>query len=146
MTLGKLTKLFLLTLLVVLLMSVRLFESQIFQDPLSDYFHSDFQLYDLPNIEKWYVLMGTSLRYLINMVLSLWILWILFKRENYINAALWVYLFAFIILMLFFFFLLEADSSFMKMTLFYIRRFLIQPMLLLILIPGFYFLKTRERG
>ncbi|GAL01029.1 hypothetical protein JCM19314_2229 [Nonlabens ulvanivorans] len=77
------------------------------------------------------------------MVLSLWIIWFLYKRESYIHAALWVYLFAYIILIVAFTLLIDADSSFMKMALFYIRRFLIQPILLFILVAGFYFLKTK---
>ncbi|GAL74771.1 hypothetical protein JCM19275_3626 [Nonlabens ulvanivorans] len=54
-----------------------------------------------------------------------------------------MYLFAYIILIVAFTLLIDADSSFMKMALFYIRRFLIQPILLFILVAGFYFLKTK---
>ncbi|WP_431191647.1 exosortase F system-associated membrane protein [Nonlabens ulvanivorans] len=129
--------------LIISLLLIRLYEVPLFNDPLYDYFHSDFQLYDLPKLNVWNLIAGTSLRYLLNMVLSLWIIWFLYKRESYIHAALWVYLFAYIILIIAFTLLIDADSSFMKMALFYIRRFLIQPILLFILVAGFYFLKTK---
>lgn len=143
MLLNKLTSVFAVILLVIFLIAVRLFEVQLFQDPLHVYFHSTFHLYDLPEVQKWSVLASTSLRFLFNMVLSLWILWFLFKTESFIKAALWVYLFAFLILLFLFFLLLEADTSFLKMALFYIRRFLIQPILLFVMVAGFYFLKTK---
>lgn len=129
--------------LLILLVGVRLFEIELFNDPLYGYFHSDFQLFNVPIIVKWEVVSVTSLRFLFNMVLSLWILWFVYKNENYINAALWVYLFAFVILMVMFYLLLEADSNFTKMFLFYVRRFLIQPILLFVLTAGFYFIKTK---
>ncbi|GAK90039.1 hypothetical protein JCM19297_661 [Nonlabens ulvanivorans] len=129
--------------LIVSLVLIRLYEVPLFNDPLYDYFHSDFQLFAIPKLSFWNVIAGTSLRYLLNMVLSLWIIWFLYKRESYIHAALWVYLFAYIILMGAFTLLLDADSNFVKMALFYTRRFLIQPILLFIMVAGFYFLKTK---
>ncbi|MBF4985805.1 exosortase F system-associated protein [Nonlabens mediterrranea] len=143
MTISKLVSSTVIIILLVLLVLVRLFEIPLFNDPLYAYFHSDFQLYDLPDIDLWSVIASTSLRFLLNMVLSIWILWFLYKRESYIRASLWVYLFAFILLLIAFILLIDADSNFMKMALFYARRFLIQPILLFILVPGFYFLKNK---
>jgi len=145
MTLSRFFSFIIIAVLLLLLVCVRLFEVEIFSDPLYSYFHSNFQLNSLPNLIKWEVIAGTSLRYLINMTLSLWLLWFLYKKENYVKAALWVYLFAYLILIVLFTLLLEADSNFMKMALFYVRRFLIQPLLLFVLVAGFYFLKTKER-
>ncbi len=144
MTLSRLFSAVGVGIFIVLMVCVRIFEVELFHDPLYYYFHSNFQLYDLPNLSNWKIVAGTSLRYLFNMVLSLWIIWFLYKKKSFIDAALWVYLFAYVVLMITFLFLLEANSDFMKMALFYVRRFLTQPILLLVLVAGFYFLKAKE--
>lgn len=131
------------TVLLVLIVCVRFFEVELFNDPLNNYFHSNFQKHPVPTMNYLQLIAGTSLRYLLNMVISIWLLWYLYKKETYINAALWVYLFAFGILMIAFVFLLNADSNFLKMALFYVRRFLIHPILLFILVAGFYFLRVK---
>ncbi|MGJ8685604.1 MAG: exosortase F system-associated membrane protein [Nonlabens sp.] len=143
MTVSRIISAVMIVLLVMLLVFVRLFEVELFNDPLNDYYRSNFQFNDMPNISVWKVIAGTSLRFFFNMVISLWIIWFLYKKVSYINAALWVYLFAYGILILLFTLLLDADSDFMKMALFYIRRFLIHPILLFVLVAGFYFLKTK---
>ncbi len=131
--------------LVIGIVLIRYFEVSLFQDPLNDYFHSDFQNFPIPDIDLWKTVFSTSLRFLMNMVLSLWILWFLYKREDYLKASLWVFLFAFIILMLAFITLVQLDGQWVKMALFYVRRFLIHPLLLFILVAGCYFLKTRNK-
>ena len=110
---------------------------------LPDQTHSDFQKHPVPALNYIHVIAGTSLRYLFNMVISLWLLWYLYKKEMFIKAALWVYLFAFVILITAFIFLLHADSDLLKMALFYVRRFLIHPILLFIMVAGFYFLNEK---
>lgn len=132
-------------LLIIGIVLIRYFEVPLFQDSLNDYFHSDFQNIPIPDIGLWETVVSTSLRFLMNMVLSLWILWFLYKSEDYINASLWVYLFAFIILIIAFIALMQLNGQWVKMALFYVRRFLIHPLLLFILVAGCYFLKTRNK-
>ncbi|MGB5982470.1 MAG: exosortase F system-associated protein [Nonlabens sp.] len=125
------------------LVMVRAFEEALFQDPLHDYFLGNFQLYKVPQLSYIEQFARTSFRFLINTVLSLWILWFLYKKESFLNAALYVYLFAFIILTPIFLALLSVEGELAKMALFYTRRFLIHPILLFVLVAGFYFLKNK---
>jgi exosortase F-associated protein len=134
------------TLLVILLLgaiiAIRLYELDLFYDPLNEYFHSNFQALPFPEIDIWKVMVSNSLRFLLNSLISLGILWLLYKSSEFVKAGLWVYLFAFIILSTALLILLQLDSSLAKMALFYTRRFLIHPLLLFILVAGCYYLKT----
>jgi exosortase F-associated protein len=146
MTIYRLFSFVMVLLLIAGLVAVRGFEDLLFSDPLKLYFQADFQLKPVPALDVFQQIAGTSLRFLVNMVLSLWIIWFLYKKMDYIKASLWVYLFAYLLLMIAFYFLLDASSDLGKMGLFYVRRFLIHPLLLFVLVAGFYFLKQKNNG
>ncbi len=145
MTISRLVSFVMIIILVVGLVCVRAFEVALFQDPLQSYFLGDFQKYAFPEISIFKLIALTSFRYLINTVISLWILWFLYKKNRFINAALWVYLFAFVILMSLFVILFQTSGDLGKMAFFYTRRFLIHPVILFVLVAGFYFLKSKKR-
>lgn len=130
------------TILIFLLASVRFFQDHVFYDPLDQYFHSDYQSTPIPQLDIAKLLLSNALRYLINSGLGIAVLWILFKSRSYLNASLWVYLFAFVILNVLFFIALQFDTDLSKMALFYIRRFMIHPLLLFVLVAGGYYLKN----
>jgi len=144
MTIQRIFSVVMIVVFLLGIIGVRYFEVALFQDELNDYFHSDFQNIPIPDISLLENIASTSLRFLINTVLSLWILWFLYKREDYLKASLWVYLFSFLILITAFTVLNHLDGQWVKMALFYVRRFLIHPLLLFILVAGCYFLKTKD--
>jgi exosortase F-associated protein len=124
---------------------VRWLENDLFYDPFIAYFKSNFQLQLLPDIDKGRYLISILSRYLINLSFTVFIIWLSYKSKEFVKATLWVHLFSFIILLAAFFILGPLDDEWVKMTLFYIRRFLIHPILLFILVPGFYFIsKTKS--
>lgn len=143
MTIQRVFSVIMIVVLLLGIIGVRYFEVALFQDELNDYFHSDFQNIPIPQLSIIESVASTSLRFLMNTVLSLWILWFLYKRETYVKASLWVYLFAYIILISSFVVFIQLDAQWVKMALFYVRRFLIHPLLLFILVAGCYFLKTK---
>ncbi len=126
------------------LAGVRFFQYQLFYDPLEEYFHLDFHAMPLPEIDYLLLLFSYSLRFILNSILSLGVLWLLFRSSGYIRASLWVYLFAFIALVIMVIISLNFNSDFSKMVLFYSRRFLIHPLLLFILVAGGYLLKLKN--
>lgn len=140
----KASSIFFIALAVVGLVCVRIFEHVLFNDPFIAYFKSNFQIYELPDFKSLSYIVSTIFRYSLNLALSLVIIWFLYKKREFIKAALWVYLFAFIILSVAFFILSNLDYEWVKMGLFYIRRFLIHPILLFILVPGFYFISKTK--
>ncbi len=141
--LKKASSIFFITLALVALISIRIFENVLFYDPFIDYFKSNFQNFDLPDVNLVDYYISTIFRYILNLILSLVIIWFLYRKRTFIKAALWVYLFAFIILSAAFIICVNLDYEWVKMGVFYIRRFLIHPIFLFILVPGFYFISKK---
>lgn len=132
------------SLLIIGLISVRVFESYLFYDPFNSYFKNNFQNLPIPDFNLLKLVSSLTLRFIINVTISLSIIGVLFKNKTFIKAALWVNIIFYLILLTSFIIFSEFESNWIKMLLFYIRRFLIHPILLLILVPGFYFIKLTK--
>ena len=132
------------TLLILLLVLVRAYEDVFFYDPFLNYFKADYYNLPLPEIENVSLFFGLLFRYFLNTLLSLAIIYVLFKDIEAFKFASILYLVFFIILVVAFFFVLSFFGETNKMTLFYIRRFLIQPIFLLLFLPAFYYQKQNN--
>ncbi|NEV94429.1 exosortase F system-associated protein [Psychroflexus sp. YR1-1] len=131
----------LLALLVIGLALIRYFEHELFSDPFLEFFRSAYRSAEVPEIDTLQIIASTSWRFLLNTILSLGIIWIAFPARKTFSFSLAFYGFAYVILIsLFWFFItdMKAENYFL---IFYIRRFLIQPIFLLILLPAFYYQK-----
>lgn len=124
--------------LIVLLVLVRFFESEVFYDPLLAYFKSTYMQMDLPEMNQKILFLNITFRYFINTVLSLGVLYVIFRDFGMIKFTAVLYLVFFIVLMSILLFTLSNEDP-DKMLIFYIRRFLIQPIFILLFIPGFLF-------
>ncbi|MBA4275159.1 exosortase F system-associated protein [Flavobacterium sp.] len=131
-------------LLVLLLVLIRAYEDSLFYDPFLNYFKTDYHNLPLPEIENGSLFFGLLFRYFLNTVLSLAIIYVLFKDTEAVKFASMLYLVFFIILVVFFFIVLSFFGETNKMALFYIRRFLIQPIFLLLFLPAFYYQKQNK--
>jgi len=121
------------------LIFVRAFEDVLFYDPFLKYFRSEFGSEPLPDfnsVKLFFALLG---RYFMNTFCSLGIIYVLFKDFGLTKFSALIYLVFFVLLIAAFFILLHAFAHPDKMLLFYIRRFLIQPIFLLLFLPAFYF-------
>ncbi len=125
-------------LLIVLLVLVRFFESEMFYDPLLAYFKSNYLQIPLPEMNYQLLFLNITFRYFINTVLSLALLYVIFKDKQMIKFTAVLYFIFFVILISILLFALSNDDP-DKMLIFYIRRFLIQPIFILLFIPGFLF-------
>ena len=134
-------RILLLLVFVSFLATIRIFEKSLFYDPLLEYFKSDYTNLPLPLLNNFNLFFGLLFRYCLNTMLSIAIIYIAFKDIGLTKFAALLYLIFFVILIVVFFFVLSFYGEESKMTLFYIRRFLIQPLLLLLFIPGFYIQK-----
>ena len=123
---------------VVLLIIVRAYEDVLFYDPLLNFFKSDFSNRQLPQLDSLKLLLSTAARYFTNTILSLLIIHLLFVRKSLTKFAAYLYLLLFILLIITFFIVLNCLPE-QKTTIFYLRRFLIQPLFLLLFVPAFYF-------
>lgn len=135
---------FILVILCCLLIGVRAFEDNLFYDPFLIYFNGDYRVSPLPKFDNLFLFFGLLFRYFLNTILSLGIIYFLFKDKGMIQFASIVYLFFFLVLMSAFFFMLHFYGNQNNLVLFYVRRFLIQPLFLILFIPAFYYQKQSK--
>lgn len=126
--------------LVLALASVRLFEKNWFYDPFILFFKGEYHYKDLPDFD--FVKLGLHylLRYSINSILSLTILYLWFKEIKLIKDFLIIYAIAFAVLFLGFSLLVFMNEPNLSI-LFYVRRFLIQPLFLVLFVPALLYQK-----
>lgn len=117
---------------------IRAFESKLFYDPFLVYFESDFKDAPFPPIESFKLFCGLLLRYLLNAVLSLILIYTLFQEIEILKFSAILYAF-FLILLLGMFVIIINYFQDWNWLLFYVRRFIIQPIFVLLFIPAFYY-------
>lgn len=128
-------------LLIVLLAIIRAYEDTLFYDPFLDYFKADYLSLPFPKFDNFKLFLGLSFRYLLNTLLSLGIIQVLFLDLKFTKFTVVLYFTFYLILIGIFFLILfwfDKENSF---VLFYVRRFLIQPLFLLLFIPAFFYQK-----
>jgi exosortase F-associated protein len=130
--------------LVLLFSLVRACEDQLFYDPFLNYFKSDFNALPLPSFNSAKLAMGLISRYSINTVLSLGLIYVVFQNRAMIAFASFLYVFFFLVLIALFYAVIYFYGAQSNLTLFYVRRFLIQPIFLILFIPAFYYQKLNK--
>ena len=130
--------------LVALLVLVRAFENDLFYDPFLDFFKKDFAKLRLPSFNSTQLFLGLFFRYTLNTAISLGIIYVLFKDVTMVKFAFALYYFFFMILMAAFFYIIYYANENSNWILFYVRRFLIQPIFVLLFVPGFYYQKQNK--
>jgi exosortase F-associated protein len=130
--------------LVFCLVLVRFYEEVLFYDPFLAYFKSDFNQMPLPVFNSFLLILNLLFRYSLNMLLSLGLIYVLFKDSMMVQFSFLLYLLAFIVLLLSFFLVIYFYGAENNFLLFNIRRFLIQPIFVLLFIPAFYFQKRHS--
>ncbi len=128
----------LVSLLFLLLVSVRFYEN-IFYDPLATYFENDYLHKSLPDINKGKLFFHIFLRYYLNAIISILIIWVAFRKKSYVIFSIFFYDIAFVVLIIIFWFVVSNQFENHYLFGFYIRRFLIQPLFVLLLLPAFYY-------
>ncbi len=127
--------------LVGLLIAIRAFEDTLFYDPFLDYFKGNYNNSPLPVINPIKLFLSLGFRYYLNSMISLALLYLLFQDGKIIKFSTVLYMLFGTVLMIAFFFVLMKMGENNKMILFYIRRFIIQPIFLILFIPAFYYQK-----
>ncbi|OMP31666.1 exosortase F system-associated protein [Mangrovimonas sp. DI 80] len=140
----KVTKYILIVILIGLLVLIRFFENELFYDPYLLFFKNDYLYMDNPRQEVFKLTLSTTLRYVLNSIISLGILFVTFKDWSIVKFSALMYAIAYVILIgLFLYFVLSPKQS-QYYLFFNIRRFLIQPIGLLLLLPAFYYQRLRR--
>ena len=127
--------------LVVLLALVRYFEDYLFYDPYLQFFENDYLYIDSPRREALKLTLFTTLRYVLNTVISLGILFVVFKDKSVVKFSVIIYGIAYLFLLAAFLYFVINPKQEEYYLFFSIRRFLIQPLILVVLLPAFYYNK-----
>lgn len=130
--------------LVLLLIAIRAFEKELFYDPFLTYFKGDYLRMPFPKYDKFKLFLGLSARYLLNSVFSLGIIFVLFSDFKFTKFSTILYFIFYIVLIVAFFYILHFSGKENNFILFYVRRFVIQPLFLLLFIPAFLYQKQNK--
>lgn len=131
--------------ILLLLVAIRAFEDTIFYDPFLSYFQQEYAHLPFPQFHIVKLFLSLGFRYYLNSVLSIALIYVLFKDKKFAKFSLLLYMILGSILLISFFFVLNFFGEESKMTLFYIRRFIIQPIFLILFIPAFYYQKRIKK-
>lgn len=141
----KLTRYVIVFFLFLLLVAVRGFEDVLFYDPYLTFFENDYLYIDSPRREVAKLVLNTTFRFVLNTVISLGILYVIFRDKNIIKFSLIIFTSAYILLLIPFLYFVINPKQEDYYLFFNIRRFLIQPIGLILLLPAFYYYKLNRK-
>lgn len=135
----------LVSILIFLLILVRAFARQLFYDPFIEFFGNEYLKATFPEIDSTKLFLNLFFRYTLNTIISLGIIYIVFQKKQLIFFAVKFYVIAFVILSTVYWFQLNGEFSNGYLLAFYVRRMLIHPIFLLLLLPAFYYQKISKK-
>ena len=128
-------------LLLLLLVIIRFIENKLFYDPFYDFFKGNFFSQSIPKISNLSLFFSFFVRYTLNSIISISIIYLIFLNKNLLKFLILVYVFLFIILIISFYVFLYGYFIDWQVV-FYVRRFIIQPLFLILFIPALFYQKV----
>lgn len=125
-------------------MAIRGFEDVLFYDPYLTFFENDYLYIDNPRREVAKLVLFTSLKYLLNTMVSLGILYLIYNDKIMIKFSVVLYGLAYVLLLIPFSYFVINPRQEDYYLFFNVRRFLIQPIGLILLLPAFYYYKLNR--
>lgn len=127
------------------LISVRFLEDKIFYDPFLNFFKADYKVAKIPEFETVKLIISHVFRFLLNLFFSAVVVHFMFLNKKWTLQAIALITVAFL-----FFFPIYLWCLFSKMEIGYlftfsVRRFVIQPIILLLIVPIFYYRKKLNK-
>lgn len=141
---SNLLRYILVVVLGLVLIAIRGFEDVLFYDPYLAFFENDYLYMDNPRREVVKLVIYTSLRYLLNTLASLGILYCIFIDKIMLKFSVILYGIAYVALLIPFLYFVINPKQEDYYLFFNIRRFLIQPIGLILLLPAFYYYKLNR--
>ena len=123
------------------LIGVRMVEESLFYDPFLSYFHAADKNAQFPDFEWSKLIINYIFRFLLNLALSALIVHFIFKNKEYTMQAVVLILLVFAITYPIYLYCIHTKFEIGYLFSFYMRRFVIQPLILLLIIPLFYYRK-----
>lgn len=127
------------------LISVRFLEDKIFYDPFLNFFKADYKVAQIPEFEIVKLIISHVFRFLLNLFFSAIVVQFMFLNKKWTLQAIALMTITFL-----FFFPIYLWCLFSKMEIGYlftfsVRRFVIQPIILLLIVPIFYYRKKLNK-
>lgn len=135
----KMVKWFLVAFAVLGLIAVRVVEREIFYDPFQEFFHLSNKHAPFPSFEWLPLILNYLYRFLLNLLLSAAIVSLIFKNKQWTLQAIVLMLIVFAITFPIYIYCIHTHFEIGYLFSFYMRRFVIQPLILLLIIPLFYY-------
>ena len=123
------------------LICVRMVEDQIFYDPFLNYFHEANKNAVFPEFEWGKLILNHFFRFILNLIFSALIIHFLFKNKAWTVQGILLMVGVFFITFPIYLYCIATEFETGHLFSFYIRRFVIQPLILLLIIPLFYYRK-----
>jgi exosortase F-associated protein len=141
---SKASNYILLFFLLLLLVLIRAYENVLFYDPYLSFFKNDYLYIDSPRREVVKLVFFTTLRYFLNSVISIGILYLVFKDKGIVKFSVMLYSISYVLLLIPFLYFVINPRQEDYYFFFNIRRFLIQPLGIILLLPAFYYYKLNR--
>lgn len=135
----------LIMMLFLMLILIRALVQPYFYDPLLDYFKHDYLNASIPELNFGAYFLNIFYRYFLNTVISLAIIYLVFNDKKALYFSIKFYILLFVVLSLMLFILLKFNVTQGYLLTFYVRRFLIQPLFVFLLLPAFYYQRLFEK-
>lgn len=126
------------------LIGVRMVESEIFYDPFLKYFHEANKQIAIPEFVWFKLIFNHLFRFLLNVFFSAIILQAFFNLKKWTIQGIVLMVLVFTITFALYLYCLHTKLEIGYLFTFYMRRFVIQPIILLLIIPLFYYRKQKK--
>ncbi|WP_288462239.1 exosortase F system-associated protein [uncultured Chryseobacterium sp.] len=121
--------------------SVRILEDRIFYDPFLNYFHEANKNIPFPSFEWGKLISGYLFRFILNLLFSCVVIHFWFKNRQWTIQGAILITIIFAITFPIYLYSIYDRFEIGYLFSFYMRRFVIQPLILLLIIPMFYYRK-----
>lgn len=123
------------------LISVRFLEDKIFYDPFLEFFKGDYKVAKIPDFIWGKLIWSHIFRFLLNLIFSVIVVHFLFRNKTWTLQAILLIIIAFLLFLPIYLWCLYSKMEVGYLFTFSVRRFVIQPIILLLIIPIFYYRK-----
>ena len=128
------------------LIGVRVVEDRIFYDPFLEYFHEAGTNAVFPDFVWGKLIISYFFRFGLNLLFSMVIVYFLFKRKDWTVQAAVLICLVFVITFPLYLYCISTKFEVGYLISFYLRRFVIQPLAILLIIPMFYYRKRLQES
>ena len=142
----KLLKWLLVGLAIFGLIAVRMVEGELFYDPFQNFFHLANKQAPFPEFNWLPLILNYLFRFTLNLLLSAAVVYFIFKNKQWTLQAVVLMLIVFAITFPIYLYCIQTQFEVGYLFSFYMRRFVIQPLILLLIIPLFYYRKHVQKG